>query len=434
VRRELRQQLVIAAALLALASLAATLVPIAQARHHPSRCHKRHHHKVCRKVRKPTAPVGRSTPGAPLASMGALPAPSIFGIDTATYDTSTSNYASDFPTSRSLGARWDHFTAGQATGIPNYTVLDDQVTRARRQGMGVVISLAGIAAACSLNPRPANVSACPPTTAADLSSYQSYIKGLVLHYRNVVDTYESWAEPNNPTSFQPSPNPARYAAILEAQYAEFQALNSQYGLHLTLLFGSPAGFSSASGDAVLPFTEQVLNDLGGRRAFDGVALHAYRFPPSPEGPGVAVNDNVAGVPAQPGAAGPFPNQGCNSTPWCQMTWPQELSAYEQEFTNRGFGQPPLWVTEFGWPGNAQGGDAYHPSNAVQARYLQDAYGDLLQLPFVQGALWFNLRNYQPGYSTSDPEFFFHFGLLNYDFSEKPAAAQFKSLAAANPGR
>ena len=32
--------------------------------------------------------------------------------------------------------------------------------------------------------------------------------------------------------------------------------------------------------AVLPYTDQVLADLHGRPAFDLVALHAYRFPPS----------------------------------------------------------------------------------------------------------------------------------------------------------
>ena len=45
---------------------------------------------------------------------------------------------------------------------------------------------------------------------------------------------------------------------------------------------------------------------------------------------------------------------------------QELAAYEQEFTNHGYGAMPLWLTEFGWPGNAHATDNYHPSFSAQA--------------------------------------------------------------------
>jgi hypothetical protein len=117
-----------------------------------------------------------------------------------------------------------------------------------------------------------------------------------------------------------------------------------------------------------------------------------------------------------------------------MSWPQELSAYEQEFTNQGYRLMPLWITEFGWPGNPSAGDSYHPSYTAQAADLSDAYNDLLSLPFVQAAFWFNLRDYQPGRRNPDPEFFAHYGLLQYHFALKPAATAFQRLAKANPGR
>jgi hypothetical protein len=116
-----------------------------------------------------------------------------------------------------------------------------------------------------------------------------------------------------------------------------------------------------------------------------------------------------------------------------MTWTQELSAYEQEFTNNGYGQPPLWLTELGWPGVSQSASDVNTYD-IQARYLGDAYQVLLSLPFVQGAMWFNVRDYQPGLATGDPAYFYHMGLLNYDFSQKPAAGKFSSFATANPGR
>jgi hypothetical protein len=97
----------------------------------------------------------------------------------------------------------------------------------------------------------------------------------------------------------------------------------------------------------------------------------------------------------------------------------------------------MWLTEWGWPG---GGDCsslpkgYCLSTANQDADLKEGIADLLKLPFVRGAMWFNLRDYQPGIATPDPPFFYHYGLLNYDYSHKSAADDFKALAAANPGR
>jgi hypothetical protein len=370
--------------------------------------------------------------------MGAEPSPSLFGVDTAVYDSSQVYFSRGIPAARALGARWDHFTAGADTGSGSFGALDREVREARSQGMGVVISVGGVRSACSLRPQPANAHACPPTTAKDLGSYRVYFRQLVLRYRNVVQYYESWTEENNSSSWLPGPNAVRYAALLQAQYSVIQTVNRQYGVHLQLLFGSPSGFSilpqTRGWVAVLPYTRRVLRALHGRRAFDGIALHAYRFPPGGYGPSVPAFDYVGGVPVARGASGPFPQDGCSSSPWCQMTWPQELSAYEQEFDDAHYGLPPLWLTEFGWPGNAVANGTYFPDEATQAADLAAAYADLLNLPFVKGALWFNLRDYEPGYSSPDPSFFYHYGLFGYDYTTKPAATEFQALAAANPGR
>ena len=92
------------------------------------------------------------------------------------------------------------------------------------------------------------------------------------------------------------------------------------------------------------------------------------------------------------------------------------------------------MTEFGWPGNSVPNGPYYPSTAVQARYLKQAYAVLLKLHFVQGAVWFNVRNYQPGVKTGEPKWFYHYGLLEHDFQRKPAGAAFAALARAHPGR
>ena len=388
--------------------------------------HKRHHHRH-----------GQRKSG-PLPSMGAEPSPTIFGLDTDLYDSNHSFWARDIPLARRLGSRYDHFVLGPKTGSGDFAEPDYVITRARKAGMGVVLSFDGIPQACSIHPHPSNVHACPPTTPADVARYEAYMRRVVLRYRNVVSYYESWVEPNNGGQWLPDPQPAKYAAFLEAQYQTIQQLNSQYGLDVKLLFGSPINFSyipgTANGMAVLPFVHAVLSDLGAQRPFDAVALHAYRFPPTTEGPLALDWDYVGGIPDARGSAGPYPAEGCIKGPWCQMTWAQELTAYEQEFENHGYGQMPMWLTEFGWPGNAQQGGDYYPGEVLQATYLTEAYGILLRLPFVQDAQWFNLRDYQPGYVSPDPAFFYHYGLVQYGFALKPAATAFEALAAANPGR
>jgi hypothetical protein len=372
--------------------------------------------------------------GGALPYMGRQPNPSIFGIDTGTYDSVPSDYAKDIPTARRLGARWDRIGLGSTTGSGDFGTADYFIRRARQHKMGVILTLGGIPQACSLRPIPTNVRTCPPTTAADLSAYRGYLRRVLLRYRRVVTYYESWIEANNHGKWQPAADPAAYAALLESDYAVFQSVNRRYHLHLKLLFGSLISFGTAPHShgsiAVLPFTQRVLEALHGQRPFDGITLHAYRFPAEREGPSHPECDYLGGVAVKQGYATP----DCPSPDWRLLTWPQELQAYEHEFSDHGYGQMPLWLTEFGWPGAAQSDPPTVSDDTTQARYLQDAYRVLLQLPFVQGALWFNLRDYEPGYASPDPAFFYHYGLLNYGYGEKPAAAAFKALARANPGR
>jgi hypothetical protein len=387
-----------------------------------------------------------ATASAPAAR---LPSPSIFGINTLTYDSSQANFRRDMPTAARLGARWVHFTNASVHfgrgGRVNWGVLDYEVRQARKLHLGVLVSLGGSPAGCRLSPRPSDFTGCPPTTPGALHAYGLFLRTELVRYRNVVQHWESWLEPNNRAWWRPQANPQQYAALLRTQYRVFQQVNRAYHTHLKLLFGGPISFSTrpADGWAVLPFVHAVLADLHGARAFDAIGLHAYRFPSQNTGPATlnwgpsAVDyDYVGGIPNAPGARGPYPAQGCAPvySGFCQMTWPQELSAYEQEFANDGYPDMPLWLTEFGWPGNATARDALYPSFDTQAAYLREAYDDILALPYVRAAFWFNLRDYQPSFRSPDPAFFYHYGLLQYGFAAKPAATAFKQLARRYRGR
>jgi len=373
----------------------------------------------------------RHRTGGTLPSMGRQPHPSIFGIDSGTFDSVRGHFGRDFGASRALGARWDRFTLTAATDSGNFSVIDAEVRNARHHHMGVVLSFEGIKQACSVGSLKSDPQRCPPTTSADMHRYQSYVRSVLVRYRKAVTYYESWTEINHNTSAM---NASQYAAVLKAQYGVVQSVNHRYHTHLKLLYGSEVGFGIRPGSswtAVIPFTAEVLGDLQGAKPFDGIALHAYRLPPV--APSTAVCDYIGSVSVSPGTTTP----SCHNAGYRALTWPEELTAYEQEFQNHGYGQPPLWITEFGWPagGNCSSlPTGYCLATGTQAADVSEAYHDMLQLPFVQGALWFNLRDYQPSYKSPDPAFFYHYGLLNYNYSQKSAGAQFKALARANPGR
>lgn len=423
--------LILCAILAMTASLSGPVTASAQTRHrhrHTRRHHRRRHHRRHHRVVAHGASV--------LPYMGPSPSPSLFGINTLGYDHNYALFKQGPPTARNMGARWVHFTNASAhftNGQPNWTTLDWQITQARKLGLGVLISLGGTPNACSQSV--SNTWDCPPTTPGERYAYSLFLRSELVRYRNVVQYYESWLEPNG----RSWANPAQFAALLQTQYQVFQQVNSQYHTNLKLIFGGPISFStvpgSGGGMGVLPFTNQVLNDLHGARVFDAVGLHAYRFPSNNNapatlnwGPSALEWDYVGGL------SFPF-GVGCTGGAiWCQMTWPQELRAYEQLFENHGYGQVPMWLTEFGWPGTANPSTSLYPSFNTQAQYLSQAYSDILSLPFIQAAFVFNLRDYEPGLPSPDPAFFYHYGLLQYGYQAKPAANVYEQFLHANPGR
>jgi polysaccharide biosynthesis protein PslG len=421
----IRLYIIVCSIVALLGLLGGSAVASAHARHH--RRHHRHHHRHRAVAHQASV----------LPYMGPTPSPSLFGINTLGYDHNYAYFKQGPPTARQMGARWVHYTNASAhfeNGQPNWHTLDWQITQARKLGLGVLISLGGTPNGCSRSSSTPSWD-CPPTTPGERYTYSLFLRSELLRYRNVVQYYESWLEPNG-RSFA---DPAQYALLLQTQYQVFQQVNSEFHTNLKLLFGGPISFStvpgSGGGIAVLPFTNQVLNDLHGARAFDAIGLHGYRFPSSNNGPAdlnwgpSALDwDYVNGL--------SFPDgDGCSGGAiWCRMTWPQELKAYEQLFEDHGYGQMPMWLTEFGWPGNANPTSALYPSFDTQAQYLSEAYNDILHLPFIQAAFVFDLRDYEPGLPSPDPAFFYHYGLLQYGYQPKPAANVYEQFVQANPGR
>ena len=140
---------------------------------------------------------------------GAQPPPSLFGLNTGTYDRDVARLELDTPMAAAMGATWVHFTAGSLTfsgDRVSLAGLDRSVAQARAYHLGVLVSLGGVPAACSLHPRPARITSCPPTSAADLRAYDAFLRRLLLNLRGSVQYFESWVEPNHASMWQPSPS------------------------------------------------------------------------------------------------------------------------------------------------------------------------------------------------------------------------------------
>jgi hypothetical protein len=390
------------------------------------------------------------------------PRPSLFSVNTNLYDTASdwTRWNEGFAKARSIGARWVEFTVGPGTATGKWGTLDYEVAQARKQHLGVLLNFGGIQSACrytagQLAQLHYNVTGCPPHTAGQLATYAAFMRKVVLRYKNSVDTYESWREENRHGSWRPAANPAEYAAFLKMQHGVFQTLNKTYGLHLALLFGGPNCYSEpdTNGDyPTLEFVHLVAAALHGAKAFDGVGLHAYRYPGSATDPAWA---NWGPTEAEWDFAPPGTVAWIGGKGWRRMTWAQDLDYTEQQLAADGYPDTPLWLTEFGWDGVSNPQAIYsqfavlsagwrspnyglneYPSQATQATWLRQAYDTLLAMPFVKAAFWFNLRNEQPGMGLSDPDppMFRYMGLFNFNYTPKPALAAWESLAKANPGR
>src|SRR5947209_18866402 len=177
------------------------------------------------------------------ASATADPPPSLFGINTGTFDNDYARFVRDMTTAKALGARWIHLTGANIKfphGRLSFKQLDSQVNRARRLHLGVLVSLGGIRGACSVRPRPADVTTCPPTTAHDLKVYAAYLKRVLRHYRGRVHYFESWVEPNQTSFWPPYPNAARYAPLLKTEDRAIRRLRGD-----RLVFAGPHSCGAA---------------------------------------------------------------------------------------------------------------------------------------------------------------------------------------------
>jgi hypothetical protein len=203
---------------------------------------------------------------------------------------------------------------------------------------------------------------------------------------------EIWNEPNlsDQYTLRSSDPAAADAALLRAAYPRIKAEAPQLPVLAGVLSGSDGDFLSSL----------YRNGIAGN--FDGISIHPYN---EWRDPSDAWQDQYK-----------------------QWSFLRGIPWIHQIMAAHGDGDKGIWLTEFGFS-TCGSGDRWCVSQQNQARYIKESFEIASQWSYVKAALVYNLRNKGTDPTGREDQF----GLLNRDFSPKPAWAAFKQAMGEAPG-
>jgi len=212
---------------------------------------------------------------------------------------------------------------------------------------------------------------------------------ITSRYGTKLAALEVWNEPNLPEDrfWIANDEPAAYAAMLKAAYPAAKQGNA----NVPVLAGSLAS-------ADRPFLEQLYAH-GIKGSFDGISIHPYNEWRDP--------------------ADRWQEQYKKYTFLPGIEWIQDAQRAAGD-------DKPLWLTEFGWTSCSGGG--WCVDQTRQASYTKKAYELLNGMSGIKAAVTYNLREK----GTDPASFEDNFGLVNKDFSPKPAFTALKEALTAAP--
>lgn len=226
----------------------------------------------------------------------------------------------------------------------------------------------------------------------DIAAFAAFAGAAAERYNGRITDWEIWNEPNNDAFWAPRADPATYTALLQQSYRTIKAV--QPGS--TVLAGALSPAENGAGGDMEPLTFLArMYDAGAGGSFDAVSVHPYSFPAMPTDPATA---------------------GWNTF--------QKMPGLHDLMAAHGDGGKPLWITEFGAP---TGSSRVAVSPEVQAAYLTDGLSAVAGLGYVHTVLIYSIRD--SGTNAADPEQ--NFGLLDVNFTPKPAFGAVQQLVAAS---
>ena len=310
------------------------------------------------------------------------------GVDAQlTWGDSTANQDREAATYPDLGVKWVRLSATWNTAEPSkgsysswwLNNLDASVQRSRNAGAQIVLVVYGSPAWAATS---GSGEGATPKNPADFANFMAF---LANRYKGRIAGYEVWNEENYDRFWQPGPNAGAYTALLKATYPAIKAADP----NAKVVFG---GTSTSD----YPFIEQAYA-AGAKGYFDVMGVHPYTCSSAPESirysGGRITKDSFAGY--------------------------REIRA---SMLARG-DDKPIWATEFGWT-SATAGYCLAGGEATQADYLTRSFKVLESDPYVEVALWYNIRNDYWGNDANNWED--QMGLMRSGFSHKPAYDAFKA--------
>ncbi len=223
-------------------------------------------------------------------------------------------------------------------------------------------------------------------SAPDADLFAVYAKAMVSRYKNKVKYWEVWNEPNQDIYWVPQDGMKAYTALLKKTYPLIKAEDPS----AVVLLGG------LSGDAALSLNEVYAH--GGRNSFDVVNFHPFENPLDPE----AIS---------------------------KMKKTYEAVYHTMEKNQDG--KKPIWLTEIGCPGIPLGKETKdwwlgaNPDTSQQAAWVEKIFGEPLEWPGVKKVFWAFFRDTPDHFLTGTD----YFGLLQEDFTAKPAFGAYQRLTA-----
>ena len=284
-----------------------------------------------------------------------------------------------------LGARWTRIEVNWSEVEPregryhewSLDQIDRSIHLAQRAGTKVVVMIAK-------SPRWASGSGDPGTPPRQASDYARFVRFLAERYAGRgIKGYEIWNEQNIRRFWSTGVNAREYVELLRAAN---RAVNA----------GDP--------DAKVVFGGLSTNDYrfverayaaGAKGHFDVMAVHPYTCAVSP---------------------GAVRRDGGRISSSSFAGYREVRAAMKARGDIR-----PIWVTEFGWSTSSE---ECGVSETRQARFVTEAFEVFKRDPYVQAAMYYNLRN---NYWDGDADHYeARFGLIRTDFSKKPAYRALKA--------
>lgn len=346
-------------------------------------------------VEQPPPPVEPPPPADPTR-----PAAQLRGFDTGAPGVlSEADSVRDLRETAALGAgavrivvNWDWLEPREQGSFndPQLEVTDRLLAVASSEALSVIVTVLGTPCWASSAPRVED-GACNPTARAhppsDPADYESFVSFINDRWSDDIAAIEVWNEPNLDGFWRGSPGD--YVDLVRSA----DAVVPQGGPKVI------AGALAGSDDAYL----QRLYDAGVDRFSDGISIHPYAI--AWGGPTAGFLDPLL------------------SFPDAFATFAWGVPAIHDRMVANG-DEDGLWLTEFGYADCP--GIPYCVSEEDQAEYLASAFELAAQWPYVEAMLvyrlrdWFNPEDPMTGW-IAEGSFEWRFGVLNRDWSPKPAA-------------